>query len=148
AALLRRYLLHAPVALVAARLPEMVARELVVLADGAPIPADPTRRLFAGAIGVLVADDPGRDDRRRRFAPVRLAVCLAVGLDHAGDVLPRLLRDDQQTDAELGHDPRGLGRDRGGVGAAAEALLRSRPDLAADLSDEAPVVFVEAVLEG
>src|SRR5208283_887991 len=63
------------------------------------------------------------------------------------DGLPRLLRNDQDADAELRHDARGLGRDGGRVSASLERLERLRPDVAPRLLDIFAVVFAVAFLE-
>ena len=63
------------------------------------------------------------------------------------DHVPRLLRDDAEADAELGHDARRLGRDGGGVAAAAEGRVRARADVAAHLFDVRAVVLAVAALE-
>ena len=75
----------------------------------------------------------------------RKTVAVRVELGHHG--VPRLLRDDQDADAELGHDPARLRRDGRGVAAAAERLERPRPELTLGLREERALVLHEAGLE-
>jgi hypothetical protein len=57
------------------------------------------------------------------------------------------VRYDEDTNAELRHDARRLGRDSGRVSASLERLERLRPDIAARLLDVFAVVFAVALLE-
>jgi hypothetical protein len=59
----------------------------------------------------------------------------------------RLLRDDQQPDAELGHDARAFRAHGSSVGAAAEALERRRTDGGRWLSVVLALVRHDAALE-
>src|SRR5205823_2136229 len=112
-----------------------------------PVAADVLDRHVARTALVLVADDPACVDRRRSLGIHGLAVDAPVVGKLLLHRLPRLLRDDQQPDAELGHDRGGLRRDRRRIGTAAEALERPRPDVAPDLLDQLPVVFAGPALQ-
>src|SRR5438093_918127 len=140
-------LLHLLVGLVAAHLRQMVADELVVLDDGAPVGADVAAAELLGPARVLVAERPASNDRRRRIRAVHLAVDPAVVVQLPRHHVPRLLRDDQEADAEPGHDDGRLGRDRGGVGPAAKRLERPRSELAPLLLHEAAVELAIAAFE-
>src|SRR5437773_2489770 len=140
-------LLHLLVGLVAAHLRQMVADQLVVLDDGAPVGADVAAAELLRQARVLVAERPAADDRRRRIRAVHLAVDPAVVVQLPRHHVPRLLRDDQEADAEPGHDDRRLGRDRGGLGPAAKRLERPRSELAPLLLHEAAVELAIAALE-
>jgi hypothetical protein len=125
----------------------MVADELVVPDDGAPVFADVRARVLGRAIDVLVAVGPAADDRRRGVDAVHVAKRLAIVVELGRDDIPRLLRDDEDADPELRHDLRGFRRHGGGVGAAPERLERPRAELAAPLLHERAVELHPAALE-
>src|SRR5438876_3637685 len=146
-AVLRDLLAHLAVVLVALRLREMVALEVVVIEHRLVIAADVPARHLARALGVAVAEGPPRRDGRRRLCAVDLAVDGAVRIQLLGHLVPRLLRDDQDPDAQARHDRQRVRRDGRRVGAAAERLERRGPDGRAWLLHERAVVLAVAVLE-
>src|SRR5881409_1418840 len=111
------------------------------------IAADVPARHLARALGVAVAEGPPRRDGRRRLRAVDLAVDGAVRIQLLGHLVPRLLRDDQDPDAQARHDRQRVRRDGRRVGAAAERLERRGPDGRAWLLHERAVVLAVAVLE-
>src|SRR4030095_11533743 len=126
---LRDLLRHLAVVLVALRPGEVIALELIVLEHRLVVAADEPSRHLLGARRALVAERPARGDRRRRIDPVHLTVDRAVGLELSRDFFPRLLRNDQDSDAELRHDRQRLWRDRRRIGEPAGAWVRARTDL-------------------
>src|SRR5437763_527441 len=72
-------------------------RELVVLERRAAVAADVGLEHLPRALLVLVAGDEARDERRRRLAPVELAIHRPVCAELPDRGVPRLLRDDQHT---------------------------------------------------
>src|SRR5258705_13039565 len=125
----------------------MVADELVVLDDGFPVSTDVACRELLRAIGVLVAERPAGADRRRRIRPVHLMVNRTIGVQLLRHLLPGFLRDDQDADAEAGHDLRRLRRDGGSVRATTERLERARAKVAALLLDVLPIELAVTLLE-
>src|SRR2546428_633510 len=146
-AVLRDLLAHLAVVLVALRLREMVALEVIVIEHRLVVAADVAARHLARALGVGVAEGPPRRDGRRRLRAVDLAVDGAVRIQLLGHFVPRLLRDDQDPDAQARHDRQRVRRDGRRVGAAAERLERRGPDGRARLLHERAVVLAVAVLE-
>ena len=113
----------------------------------AVVAADIFHRHVARPLGALVDEGPAGRDRLRRVGPVDLAVELVVLGELLLDLAPRLLRDDQQPDAELGHDARALGTHRRGIGAAAEGFVRGGADGGGRLLVMLAVIFHHAGLE-
>jgi hypothetical protein len=79
--------------------------------------------------------------------PVQPAEHLAIARELLGDDLPRLLRDDEDADAEARHDVDRLRRHGRRVRAVAEALERPRADRATDLLHVLAVELRDAGLE-
>src|SRR5712671_3878175 len=138
---------HLLVVFVALGFAEMFARHLVMTQRGIPVAAYIFDRHLARAIGALVAEGPARRYRRQRLAAIHLLVGVAILGEFLRDSVPRLLRNDQDADAEFRHDARGFGRDRGSVSAALERLEGLWPDVTARLLDVLAVVFAVALLE-
>ena len=85
------------------------------------------RRALVGLLAALGHRDVGRDDRRAR----RVAHALrdvAVAPDVLGGLRPLVLHDDEQAEAELGHDLGRLRAHRRGVEAPLGVRDRARPD--------------------
>ena len=140
-------LVHLGVVLVAALVLHVLARELIVVEHGAVVAADVLDRHLARPLGAFVDEGPAGRDRLRRVTAVDLAIERVVLGQLLLDLAPRLLRDDEQADAEPRHDARAFGTDRGGIGAAAEALEGRRPDGDRRLLVVLALVFHDAALE-
>ena len=92
--------------------------------------------------------DEARDDRLRRLlAAVVLPVELAVVLQLLQRLLPGLLGDDEDADAEPGHDLRRLRRDGGRIGAPAEGLEGPGADVRRRLAEMLAVALHGARLQ-
>src|SRR5262249_25890888 len=126
---LRNILLHRAVTLVALDLTQMIADEFIVLEHGLPVAAD----IFAGhgfsLFRVAIAEPPARQHRRRRLCLVHIAIDAPIVHHLLVDGVPRLLRDDEEADAQARHDFRRLRRHRRSIGTSLETLERTRADL-------------------
>ena len=124
---LRVRLGHAAVELVALHGRQVPVGEMVVGVDGVPL----ARQVLRGAIVRLRAAlrhrDVGRDDRRPRRVTNRLGDG-AIAPDVLGCLRPLVLHDDEQAEAEPGHDLGRLRAHRGGVEAALRVRGGPRPD--------------------
>src|SRR2546430_4351032 len=120
----------------ALRLGPGVALEGVVIQPRRVVAADIAARHLARALGVDVAERPARRDGWRRLHRIDLAIDAAVRVQLLGHLVPGLLRDDEDADAEPGHDRQRLRRDGRRVCAAPERLERRRADGRAWRSEE------------
>src|SRR5207249_11326217 len=87
-AVLRDLLGHLAVVLVALRLGEVIALEMIVVEDGLVVAADEPSSHLLGTRRARVAERPPRGDRWRRIDAIHLAVDRAIGLELARDFLP------------------------------------------------------------
>ena len=138
---------HLRVVLVALGRLHVLVGEPVVVEHAAEIATDPSARLLAGALRVGIAERPARGHRGKRLHAVDLAVERVVLGQLLGHLFPRLLRNDEDAHAELGHDLHRLGGDGGGIGAAAKALEGRGPDVRARLADELAVELAVTLLQ-
>src|SRR5207249_11695518 len=102
---------------------------------------------LARPAGVRVAERPAGADGRWGLRAVHLSIDGPVLVELRRDGVPGLLRDDEDADPELGHDPHRLGRHGGRVGAPAERPEGLRADRLSRLLDEGAVVLAMALLE-
>ena len=120
--------------LVALVLPEVLGRHLIVPHGRVVVGTDPLSRHVLGALRILVHEEEAPAQGLRRVGAVHVAVHLVVHLEIPPDDVPRLLRNDQQADAQLRHDRHGFGRHGRGIRAAPEGIGGVRADVAPRLA--------------
>jgi hypothetical protein len=112
-----------------------------------PVAADIFARHRFGFGTILVAEHPAGEDRRRRCGVVYLGIDAPVVRHLRDDRVPRFLRDDEQPDAEPGHDLRRFRRHGGGIAAPFERLRGAWSHVFARLLIVFAIEFAIALLE-
>ena len=137
------------VELIAFVLTEMLGRHLIVFHGRVIIGSDPLGGPFFGSLGVFIhIEETAAEWLGRLGAGILFLPDLVVDLEISFDDIPRFLRNDQQADAEPGHDRHGLRRDCRSIGATLKRVGRVGADIAAGLLDRRAafdIAFLQSV---
>ena len=137
---------HAAVELVTLHHGQVAVGEVVVGVDRVPLARQVLRGALVGLLAGLGHRDVGGDDRRTRRVP-DAGRDIAIASDVLGRLRPLVLHDDQEAEAELGHDLRRLRADRRRIEPPLRIGHRPRPDRHFWNFVELPVPFEDFVTQ-